>query len=84
MYRENVKNLEVTLYGRLINRSRHAFLRFKVQLTPFKGKLFFALQIHSFTEVVQKVQISNVDLDTHTEVCCKTLVRSGKARTFSI
>jgi len=25
-------------------------------------------RIHSFTEVVQKVQISNVDLDTHTEL----------------
>ena len=29
---------------------------------------FFTFQIHSFTEVVQRVQISNVDLDTHTEV----------------
>ena len=28
----------------------------------------FTFQIHSFTEVVQRVQISNVDLDTHTEV----------------
>ena len=32
---------------------------------------FIFSQIHSFTEVVQKVQISNVDLDTHTEVCLK-------------
>ena len=35
---------------------------------------FFCVQIHSFTEVVQKVQISNVDLDTHTEVCFDTLM----------
>ena len=34
---------------------------------------FIFSQIHSFTEVVQKVQISNVDLDTHTEVCLRNL-----------
>ena len=73
MFLENVWNLELILFGRQITyKSIKAFLRFRFQLTPFKVT-FFALQIHSFTEVVQKVQISNVDLDTHTEVCRKIL-----------
>ncbi|XP_067049267.1 uncharacterized protein [Acropora muricata] len=41
----------------------------KSELFPAKQFSVEALYwIHSFTEVVQKVQITNVDLDTHTEL----------------